>query len=149
VKRDQPHGLPFRRIVEWACADCEAPYNAPDQGWGRNGRPNSVPAVQNDAIDTNLHPILEDAVCIPTAGYPNRLGIMNKIQTHRRLRNRLLVSVAAFIYLALLAVWEITTIGPTPVEHFGVLPLGVILGAVTGLGFVVRRLWYLYLASRP
>ena len=74
---------------------------------------------------------------------------MNKIQIHRRLRNRLLVAVASFVYLALLAVWEIATINATPVEHFAVLRLGVILGALTGLGFVMRRLWYLYLASRP
>ena len=74
---------------------------------------------------------------------------MNKIQIHRRLRNRVLVAVTLFVFLALLAVWEITTISTTPVEHFGVLRLGVILGALTGLGFVMRRLWYLYLASRP
>jgi hypothetical protein len=74
---------------------------------------------------------------------------MSKIQMHRRLRNRLLVTVALFVFLALLAVWEIATVSTTPVEYFGVLRLGVILGALTGLGFVMRRLWYLYLASRP
>ena len=74
---------------------------------------------------------------------------MSDIQTHYRLRNRLLVAVALFVGLALLAVWQIVVMSGTPVEYAGVLPLGVILGAVTGLCFVVRRLWYLYLASRP
>ena len=74
---------------------------------------------------------------------------MSKIQTHRRLRNRLLVAVVLFVYLAILAVWQMTAIGLSPEDQFGVLPLGIILGALTGLGFVVRRLWYLYLASRP
>jgi hypothetical protein len=68
---------------------------------------------------------------------------------HRRLRNRLLVTVTLFVGLVLWAAWVIATISTTSVEHFGVLLLGVILGAVTGLGFVMRRLWYLYLASRP
>lgn len=74
---------------------------------------------------------------------------MSAIETHRRLRKRLLVAVVLFVYLALLAVWEITIMGPFPEGPFGVLPLGIIFGALTGLGFVVRRLWYLYLASRP
>jgi hypothetical protein len=74
---------------------------------------------------------------------------MNKIQIHRRLRYRLLVAVALFVFLALLAVSQIVIIGANPEELSGVLPLGVILGAATGLGLVVRRLWYLYLASRP
>ena len=74
---------------------------------------------------------------------------MNRIQIHRRLRNRLLVAVTLFVFLALLAVSQIAIISANPEEQSGVLPLGVILGAVTGLGFVVRRLWYLYLASRP
>jgi hypothetical protein len=74
---------------------------------------------------------------------------VNKIQIHRRLRNRLLVTVTLFVFLALLAVSQIVIISANLEEPSGVLPLGVILGAVTGLGFVVRRLWYLYLASRP
>ena len=74
---------------------------------------------------------------------------MNKIQIHRRLRNRLLLAVALLVFLALLAVLQIVIISANPEEQSGVLPLGVILGAITGLGFVVRRLWYLYLASRP
>ena len=74
---------------------------------------------------------------------------MNKIQIHRRLRNRLLVTVTLLVVLAALAVSQIVIISANPEGQSGVLPLGVILGAVTGLGFVVRRLWYLYLASRP
>jgi hypothetical protein len=74
---------------------------------------------------------------------------MNKIQMHRRLRHRLLVAVALFVFLALLALWQIVIIGADPENQSGVLPLGVILGAATGLGLIVRRLWYLYLASRP
>ena len=74
---------------------------------------------------------------------------MNKIQIHRRLRNRLLVAVALLVFLALLAVSQIVIISANPEEQSGVLPLGMILGAITGLCFVVRRLWYLYLASRP
>jgi hypothetical protein len=74
---------------------------------------------------------------------------VNKIQIHRRLRNRLLVTVTLLVVLAALAVSQIVIISANPEGQSGVLPLGVILGAVTGLGFVVRRLWYLYLASRP
>ena len=85
----------------------------------------------------------------PHGGIPKRSGTLSTIQAHRRLRNRLLVTVVLFVYLALLAVWEITIMGPFPMEPFGALPLGIMLGALTGLGFVMRRLWYLYLASRP
>jgi hypothetical protein len=74
---------------------------------------------------------------------------MTDVQTNRRLRNRLLVAVALFVYLALLAVWEIDTIRAAPLEPLGVFTLGVILGAMTGAGFVVRHLWLLYLTSRP
>ena len=85
----------------------------------------------------------------PHSAIPKLLRTVNKIQIHRRLRNRLLVAVTLFVFLALLAVSQIVIVSANPEEQFGVLPLGVTLGAVTGLGFVVRRLWYLYLASRP
>lgn len=74
---------------------------------------------------------------------------MTDVQTNRRLRNRLLVAVALFVYLALLAVWEIDTIGAAPLEPLGMFTLGVILGGMTAAGSVVRRRWRLYLTSRP
>ena len=64
------------------------------------------------------------------------------------MRNRLLVAVALFICLALLAAWQIGAIRAAPLEHMGALTLGVILGAMTAVGFVVRQCWRLYLASR-
>ena len=73
---------------------------------------------------------------------------MTSTQTYRRMRNRLLVAIALFVYLALLAVWEIDTIRLAPLEPMGAFILGVILGAMTGVGFVVRQRWRLYLASR-
>ena len=73
---------------------------------------------------------------------------MTNVPLHRHYRNRLLVSVALLIYLALLAVWQIDTIRTAPLEPISAFILGVILGAMTGLGFVVRQRWRLYLASR-
>lgn len=61
---------------------------------------------------------------------------------------RLVVAVGLFACLALLAVWEIESIRAAPLEPSGALILGVILGATTAVGFVVRRRWRLYLASR-
>jgi hypothetical protein len=69
-------------------------------------------------------------------------------QTHRRMRNRLLVGIALFVYLALLAVWEIDAIRMAPLEPTGAFILGVLFGATTGAGWVVRQRWRLYLASR-
>jgi len=60
----------------------------------------------------------------------------------------MLVPIALFVCLALLAVWEIDTIQAAPLEPMGAFVLGVILGAMTGLGVVVRARWRLYLASR-
>lgn len=73
---------------------------------------------------------------------------MTDAQTHRHQRKRLLAAVALFIFLALLAVWQIDTIRAAPLEPLGALTLGVILGAMTAVGFVVRQRWRLYLASR-
>ncbi len=73
---------------------------------------------------------------------------MPSTQTHRRMRKRLLVAVAVFVYLAFLAVWEIDTMQAAPSEPVSVFTLGVILGAMTGLSLVVRQRWRLYLASR-
>ena len=74
---------------------------------------------------------------------------MMDAQTQRRQRNRLLVAAALFAYLALLVVWEIDTIQADTLEPWGALTLGVILGAMTGVGFVVHHCWRFYLASRP
>ena len=65
------------------------------------------------------------------------------------MRNRLLVAVAVFICLALLAVWQIATIREAPLDTLDVFALGGTLGAVTYVGLVVRHRWHLYLASRP
>lgn len=87
---------------------------------------------------------------LPVAGVPTRCAMTN-VQLHRHHRhhrNRLLVPVTLLIYLALLSVWEILTIRAAPLEPTGVFILGVILGAMSGLGFVVRQRWRIYLASR-
>jgi hypothetical protein len=73
---------------------------------------------------------------------------MTDAQTNRRHRNRLLVAVAILVYLALLAIWQIATIRTAALEPMAVFTLGTILGAMTGVGFVLRHRWYLYLASR-
>jgi hypothetical protein len=62
--------------------------------------------------------------------------------------NRLLVPVALLVCLALLAVWAIDTLNGVLMEPMSAFILGVILGAMTGDGFVVRQRWRLYLASR-
>lgn len=74
--------------------------------------------------------------------------MMMDAQTQRRQRNRLLVAAALFAYMALLAVWEIETLRAAPLEPWDALTLGVILGAMTGVGFVVHHCWRYYLASR-
>jgi hypothetical protein len=74
---------------------------------------------------------------------------MTNIQTHRRLRNRLLAAVALLIYLALLALWQIDNIRGSSSEPSSAFVLGTILGAMTCVAFVVRRRWTLFLASRP
>ena len=74
---------------------------------------------------------------------------MTNVLLHRHYRNRLFRAGALMVYLALLAVWQIDIIRTAPLEPTGVFILGVILGAMTGLGFVVRQRWRLYLASRP
>jgi hypothetical protein len=73
---------------------------------------------------------------------------MTNVQLHRHYRNRLLVPVALLVCLALLAVWAIDTLKGVLMEPMRAFILGVILGAMTGLGFVVRRRWRLCLASR-
>ena len=74
---------------------------------------------------------------------------MTDVQTNRRMRNRLLIAVALFICLALLAVWQIETIREGPLDSLDVFTLGLTLGAMTCVGLLVRRRWHLYLASRP
>lgn len=64
---------------------------------------------------------------------------MTSTQTHRRMRNRLLVGIALFVYLALLTVWDIDTIRMAPLEPASAFILGVLLGAATATGFVVLR----------
>ena len=53
--------------------------------------------------------------------------------------NRLLVAVALFACLALLAVWHIDIIREAALEPLGAFALGVTLGTMTGVGFVVRQ----------
>jgi len=76
-------------------------------------------------------------------------GEMTDTHTHLRLRNRLLASIGLFVYLAVLAIWQIDSIHSAATEPIRAFTLGVILGAMTCLGFVIRRRWQLYLASRP
>ena len=73
---------------------------------------------------------------------------MTSPRTHRRTRNRLLVAVAVSAYLGLLAVWEIDTIRAAPLAPLRAFILGVVCGAMTGMGFVVHQRWRIYLASR-
>jgi hypothetical protein len=74
---------------------------------------------------------------------------MTDIPTNRRMRNRLLIAVALFICLALLAGWQIATLREAPLDWLDVFILGGTLGAMTCVGLVVRHRWHLYLASRP
>ena len=73
---------------------------------------------------------------------------MTNVQLYRHHRNRLLVPIALLVYLALLAAWEIDALSEDPFDPTGAFVLGAIFGAMTGLGFVVRQRWRLYLASR-
>jgi hypothetical protein len=73
---------------------------------------------------------------------------MTSVETHRRMRNRLLAAVALCVYLALLAVWEIGTLRDGPLGPMTVLVLSVTLGAITGAAYVARQRWRLYIASR-
>ncbi|MET0919214.1 MAG: hypothetical protein ABWY07_12420 [Burkholderiales bacterium] len=73
---------------------------------------------------------------------------MKSPQTHRRTRNRLRVAVAVFVYLGLLAVWQIDTIRAAPLAPLHAFILGLVCGAMTGIGFVVHQSWRRYLASR-
>jgi hypothetical protein len=84
---------------------------------------------------------------LPVAGVPTRCAMTN-VPLHRHYRKRLLVAVALLGYLALLVVWQIDTLRRAPLEPLSVFILGVILGAMTAVGFVVRQRWRLYLASR-
>ena len=54
---------------------------------------------------------------------------------------QMLVAIALFAMLAPLAVWEFDAIRAAPMEPLGAFSLGVILGAMTGLGIVVRQRW--------
>jgi len=51
----------------------------------------------------------------------------------------MLVAIALFAFLAPLAFWEFDTIRAAPLEPLGAFALGVILGVMTGVGFVVRQ----------
>ncbi len=73
---------------------------------------------------------------------------MTNVPLHRHYRKRLFVAVALLVYLALMVVWQIDTIRRAPLEPLSVFILGVILGAMTAVGLVVRQRWRLYLASR-
>ena len=112
-------------------------------------------------LTTDMHRIAADpppmatnkAISLPSAAHsdaelPERIAAIPDAQTQRKQRNRLLVAATLFVYLALLVVWQIDTLQSGPFEPWDVLTLGVILGAMTGVGFVVRHCWRFYLASR-
>jgi hypothetical protein len=52
---------------------------------------------------------------------------------------QMLVAIALFALLAPLAFWEFDAIRAAPLEPLGAFALGVILGVMTGVGFVVRQ----------
>ena len=54
---------------------------------------------------------------------------------------QMLVAIALFAMLAPLAVWEFDAIRAAPMDPLGAFALGVILGAMTGLGIVVLQRW--------
>ncbi len=53
----------------------------------------------------------------------------------------MLVAIALFTVLVPLAVWEFDTIRAAPLELFGAFAFGVILGVMTGVGFMVSKRW--------
>ena len=136
-------GLDYRRLLD----DLSGADDRSDHG--RDAHPGHISLIGGEGRISrgNLPSVISPASRRPVSGPPRR-SAMTSTQTHRRMRNRLLVAIAVFVYLALLAVWEIDTIRVAPLEPMGAFILGVILGAMTGVGFVVRQRWRLYLASR-
>jgi len=53
----------------------------------------------------------------------------------------MLVAVALFALLVPLAYWEFDTVRAAPLEALGAFAVGVIFGAMTGVGFVVSQRW--------
>ena len=52
---------------------------------------------------------------------------------------QMLVVIALFAILAPLASWQFDTFQAAPMESLGAFAVGVSLGAMTGVGFVVRQ----------
>jgi hypothetical protein len=136
-------GLDFRRLLD----DLSAADGRSERA--RDAHPGHVSLTggERSISRENLPSITSLTPEQPVPGSLRR-GVMTSPQTHRRMRDRLLVAVAMFVYLALLALWEIDTIRAAPLEPWGAFILGVICGAMTGMGFVVRQRWRSYLASR-
>ena len=71
------------------------------------------------------------------------------LQAHHRtsvapllpVEKQMLATIALFAVLAPLAVWEFDAVRAAPMEPLGAFALGVILGAMTGLGIIVRERW--------
>jgi hypothetical protein len=116
---------------------------------GRDARRGRISPIRDERrIGRGIFPSATlPAFRLPVAGVPTRCAMTN-VSLHRHYRNRLLVAVALLVYLALLVVWQIDTLRRAPLEPLSVFILGVILGAMTAVGFVVRQRWRLYLASR-
>jgi len=60
---------------------------------------------------------------------------------------QMLTAVALYAFLASLAVRDFDTVREAPFEPLGAFALGVILGAITGVGLVVRQRWRRFLDS--
>jgi len=60
---------------------------------------------------------------------------------------QMLIAIALFAFLLPLAVWEFDTIREAPLEALGAFAFGMILGAMTGVGLIVRQRWRRFLDS--
>lgn len=54
---------------------------------------------------------------------------------------QMLLAIALFTLLVPLAVWEFDTIRVAPLEQIGAFVFGVMLGVMTGVGFLVSQRW--------
>ena len=128
----------FPRLAVYAGATAQINDAAGVKGrllpWSRQTNPQrlsaTADAVQNDVVSVTWR------------------ATMTSARLHRQHRNRLLVPVALLVCLSLLGVGEIVTFQGFPPGPIGALTLGMILGAATGSGLVVRQRWRIYLASR-
>ena len=85
---------------------------------------------------------------LATVAHIPGIRALTNAKSHRHHRNRVFVAVGVFVCLAVFAVWEIVSVRVADLEPVGAFAFGVILGAMTGAGIVIRRSWHSCLANR-